>query len=101
MMRTTANRAFFALLLAVALAAFPAIYALARADPSSGGGANRMMGGCGEMMNDGMADHGSTGSGMMGGSMMGGGGVMSRMMGDGMMNGMTGGGERPNQQWRR
>jgi hypothetical protein len=97
MTRTTARRTASALMLAVALAAFPAIYASARTDASSGDRTGRMMGGCGEMMNGGTADGGMMSGrqadrGMMGGGMIGGG-----IMGGGMMSG----GDRPNQQWRR
>lgn len=100
MTSTTARRAVSGLLLAVALAAFPAIYARARINSSAGDRTDQMISGCGKMMNGGIGDRGMmSGSqadrGMMGG-MMGGG-----MMGGEMMNGMMSGGERPNQQWRR
>ena len=99
MTSTTARRAVSGLLLAVALAAFPAIFARARIDSSAGDRTDQMISGCGKMMNGGIGDRGMSGSqadrGMMDG-MMGGG-----MMGGEMMNGMMSGGERPNQQWRR
>jgi hypothetical protein len=92
MMEATLRHIVAAFTLAIALAAFPAIYARAHMDPSSGAESGRPAGGCNGMMNGGSADAGMMSSRQAHGGTMGGG------MGGG---GMTRGGERPNQQWRR
>jgi hypothetical protein len=109
MISTKASRVLYVFVLAIALAALPAIYFQARADNSSGGSMSRTTGGCGAMMGGDTKGSGMMGNGMMGGEDTGSGmgGGMMRMMGGGMMtggmmgNGMTGGGDPPNQQWRR